>query len=134
MLQWDVPGNTERTHIDIFRRLRTKVRRVLVRSSIQNQNIQYTEMTHMHKFRSLRTKVRSLLVVISNQKQRHAMNLQTAHRRKGSWLDKWVPLGAWKRQTTPKPQPAHYFEAPAQQNVTSPFKSLTRKWRHGDHK
>ena len=79
------PGNIEKTHIDKFRSLRTKVRRVLVGSSIQNQNMQYTEMTHIHKFRSLRTKVRSLLVVISNQKQRHAMNLQTAHRRKGSW-------------------------------------------------
>ena len=92
-----------------------KVRRVLVGSSIQNQNMQYTEMTHIHKFRSLRTKVRSVLVGISNHKQRHAMNLQTAHRRKGSWLDKWVPLGGRKRQTTPKPQPAHYFEASAQQ-------------------
>ena len=88
VLQWDVPGNTERTHIDKFRSLRTKVRRVLVGSSIQNQNMQYTEITHIHKFRSLRTKVRSVQVGISNQKQQHAMNLQTAHRRKGLWLDK----------------------------------------------
>ena len=61
-----------------------------------------TEMTHIHKFRSLRTKVRRVLVGISIQNQRHAISPQTAHRRKGSWLDKWVPLGRRKRQTCTK--------------------------------
>ena len=42
------------------------------------------EMTHIHKFRSLHTKVRRVLVVIKIQNQRHAINLQTAHRLKGS--------------------------------------------------
>ena len=59
-------------------------------------------MTHMHKFRSLRTKVRRVLVGISIQNQRHAISPQTAHRRKGSWLDKWVPLGRQTRQTCTK--------------------------------
>ena len=93
------------------------------------------EMTHIHKFRSLRTKVRRVLVGISIQNQRHAISPQTARRRKGSWLDKWVPPAKTETTNMHQDRSLRTISKPLRSgSVTSPFKSLARNWGHGDEK